>query len=446
MSKGGFKYYTFSFTGDGRTAGTEVDSSGLGDAETLCLKIITNAASCLMDAGWQAVDTCFYDYSNNTATADKKVPLQYTVKSTISEELHSLYLYKDTTGYIMEVPLTYTRNSKVTRIWLLYYWQVNTSRRLVQYLNDDKIYSWKVASTGSPANATNCGFSILYLPPDCTNIAQQCFKLACIQGYSTSNLSASYGRSLAYANTKNSIYTYGFICKNDFIAMTLRSSGWANNTSNMLILGELLDTLLDPLDMDTQENTFYSRKYAALTSGNISSTHEDSISSMTCVSSTYQYPNNTMASTNINIPWMQWYNTLGEIQMPCSETWNAGLLSYSQDALRSLNYALADKLYYSKIIIGNTPMTNLSVTSKVSAANFIKGSINPEVLIAVWNSYINSDSFSAKLTLGQTLDNGNYTYIGGGLCLGWDSSNIVAISGNSPNAMATPTDITPSTP
>lgn len=427
MARGGFIDHHFSFTGDGRSNGTETGGSGLGDAQQLALSITANVALQLKAAGWVTSNELF----SGTTT---------TTQVTVGGETFYTNAAQ-ATSYVIEMPMTYGSGENITKIWLMYAYQ--SSSGSVAYL-DKTVWSNYLGSAsylwGQHSSAIALGLSIMYCPPKCSKTNS--LKLA--------NGLWNSGSTLSGVNSSGYYYTYHVVTKGNYIAIGLHNS--ADNTGFLFYnIGPLYNEFFDSLDTSCEY-----KEYGAL--NGLCDSYAPSMSEYRSFSgaSFYKYiscGNVNNSARNLvayDTPvWTQFYNTEGQAQATsCYFTYDSsvastGLFYSCSDLVNVLNtQSLTSdprKVYYSKVIVGNIPgnnSDNWNKKSKISSNNFIKGTIDPDYVITVGNGYnVYQTQYSTPFPIGQTFDGGNYVHIGSGICIGWDSGNTLSILDNSSNTM-----------
>ena len=423
MSRGGFIDRHFSFTGDGRSAGTGT----LGTAQELALRIVSNVALQLSKAGWTSSNELFSGSTTSAAT--------WIQDGTLNGSPTYLKLYmnsdQDTTGMI-EMPMTYTVGNEVTKIWIMYGFGKIVSSTLdmsychfntwLNYL--DRSYYWYTI------NSCPCCITILYCPPGCEKA--QCFRgVSYMYGYTNSNF-----QTIANANSSDFKFNFHVITKDNYIALGEHTTYSSSNYSFVFCcVGNIFGDLYDPLD-----NICSYRGYGAWNSQTSAS---DTSSEMSYTSSNQLYKNTQVLQYNY-YPYNQFYDKDGNIQF-CNNTGprsdyhcSKGLMT-GCTLLQALNTQTVNnstrKISCSKIILGNTMPSDTSLwgySSKVSNNNSIKGTIDDSYAILVDYSGYN---ITAQFPVGQTFDNGNYVHIGSGVCIGWDATNTMSILDVSDNPM-----------
>jgi len=463
MASGGYKIAKYTFTGDGSawngsTSAVEITAT----MKQNCRTILIGCAKALMQANpqWEFdTDMPSVDTGNitvNTTDLDLTTALPRILECYLDRSGSNRYNYSCGVYFVNSV--------------------TNTKIALIYFANLYKDYYTALSSvnTGSPFYASNC--SILIRHPVGLSIAMMPFEsqqtwssydwssdnwckssmvapMSCNMGSvgGGSNYSSMYNNAgIGISNTVDVQYSWSFICKEDDITVILKASNWSYTNSKGFIIGKLFDNFHEEdvyhygafhLMRDIGTNT--SREQDNNTTANNSSDTKyfnplSNYYTSNKASNAFILHGTALNKYNdLKLNLVELFNSNGNIKGGISEnlsdinsTSNAsGTCLVSCAGLAALCVE-SEKARFIQLGIG----LGYPNATKIYGQDQFKGWIKSDLLRIIYNplnigSYISGNDYPAgtePFARGRTFDNGDFIYIGGGLCLGWDSSNTLS--------------------
>lgn len=460
MSVGGYKIAKYTFTGDGSNwNGIETAVEITATMKQNCRSILIGCAKALMQANSQWI----FD-TNQPSTDTGNITINTTdagLDANILPRILESYITRVTGDFYNYSCGVYLKNNTTqTKILMVYF--ANSYKKPYSHSLSPTNINNAFYSLNNSYNVTNTyrglvrvpiGLSIAMIPAESNSdwtsydwTADNWCSSSMISPYSYSYTYSPYSGSysgyfyecscIGIKNSSDIKYSWSFIAKEDNIGVFLRANSWENSNAKGYIIGKLFQNI--------EESDDY---------------HYGFFSFMPDLDENINEYSNPTLSTTAYCKYLSTYKTSGIEYNPfILNTSVSNTPSIRPTAMQCFtsSKSILGGLGYSNCYNGNVGTTILTSCGGISALGIqlenkrffqlgigiyeqavrtndgFKGWIDSDFLRVVYNPGPSANSgwyntsTAEPFAKGRTFDNGNFMYIGGGLCIGWDSSNTLS--------------------